>query len=42
VGPLVAEQYASKKAFVRRNSDGERVIIDPDITVQTIFNRYYW
>ncbi|KAI0118721.1 POT peptide transporter [Nemania sp. FL0031] len=42
VGPLVAEQYAGRKAFVRKNSDGERVIVDPDITVQTIFNRYYW
>ncbi|KAJ8125713.1 hypothetical protein O1611_g7927 [Lasiodiplodia mahajangana] len=42
VGPLVAEQYAGRKAFVRKNADGERVIVDPDITVQTIFNRYYW
>ncbi|KAI0388510.1 POT peptide transporter [Xylariaceae sp. FL0594] len=42
VGPLVAEQYAGRKAFVRETKDGERVIVDPDITVQTIFNRYYW
>jgi len=42
VGPLVAEQYASKKAYVNTSSDGRRVIIDPDITVQTIFSRYYW
>ncbi|KAI0145504.1 POT peptide transporter [Xylariaceae sp. FL1272] len=42
VGPLVAEQYAGKKALVRTTDDGERVIVDPDITVQTIFNRYYW
>ncbi|KAI8626837.1 POT peptide transporter [Xylariaceae sp. FL1651] len=42
VGPLVAEQYANKKAYVRTTANGERVIVDPDITVQTIFNRYYW
>jgi POT family proton-dependent oligopeptide transporter len=42
VGPLVAEQYVNKKARVSVDSDGRRVIIDPDITVQTIFSRYYW
>ncbi|KAI1267890.1 POT peptide transporter [Xylariaceae sp. FL1019] len=42
VGPLVAEQYEGKKALVHTKDDGERVIVDPDITIQTIFNRYYW
>ncbi|KAK3309421.1 putative oligopeptide transporter [Chaetomium strumarium] len=42
VGPLVAEQYVNKKARVSVDSDGRRVIIDPDITIQTIFSRYYW
>ncbi|POS69335.1 POT family protein [Diaporthe helianthi] len=42
VGPLVAEQYVTKEPRLSIDSQGHQVIIDPDITVQTIFSRYYW
>lgn len=42
VGPLVAKQYVNKKPRVSTGSNGLRVIVDPDVTIQTIFSRYYW
>ncbi|KXJ88078.1 H+/oligopeptide symporter [Microdochium bolleyi] len=42
VGPLIAEQYGSKQPQIGKSAGGQRVILDPDITVQTIFSRYYW
>jgi POT family proton-dependent oligopeptide transporter len=34
VSPLIAEQFTGTKAFVRTLSGGERVIVDPGITIQ--------
>ncbi|KAB8069536.1 POT family-domain-containing protein [Aspergillus leporis] len=42
VGPLVADQYTGKKPVIKITSDNRRVILDPDVTVQTIYSRYYW
>lgn len=42
VSPLVAEQYRSKTPFVRTLKSGERVIVTPQATYQTIFNMFYW
>ncbi|KAB8217124.1 POT family-domain-containing protein [Aspergillus novoparasiticus] len=42
VGPLVADQYTGKKPVVKITADNRRVILDPDVTVQTIYSRYYW
>ncbi|KAG0169667.1 peptide transporter ptr2 [Apophysomyces sp. BC1034] len=42
VSPLVAEQYRSKKPFVRTLKDGSRVIVTPQATYQKLFNMFYW
>ncbi|OGM44702.1 oligopeptide transporter [Aspergillus bombycis] len=42
VGPLVADQYTGKKPVIKIMSDNRRVILDPDVTVQIIYSRYYW
>lgn len=42
VSPLVAEQYKSKKPFVRTLKNGQRVIVTPQATYQKIFNMFYW
>ncbi|KAJ5761741.1 uncharacterized protein N7511_005123 [Penicillium nucicola] len=42
VAPLIADQYARKSPRVRTLAGGEKVRVDPDLTVQTIYSRYYW
>ncbi|KAF7722241.1 peptide transporter ptr2 [Apophysomyces ossiformis] len=42
VSPLVAEQYRTKKPFVRTLKDGTRVIVTPQATYQKLFNMFYW
>ncbi|KAI1315415.1 peptide transporter ptr2 [Mortierella claussenii] len=42
VSPMVAEQYQGTKATVRTLKSGEKVIVDPGVTVQSIFNWFYW
>ncbi|KAG0291381.1 peptide transporter ptr2 [Linnemannia gamsii] len=42
VSPLVAEQYQGTKQTVKVLKSGEKVIVDPDVTVQSIFNWFYW
>ncbi|KAF9091639.1 peptide transporter ptr2 [Mortierella sp. GBA35] len=42
VSPMVAEQYQGKKQTVKTLPSGEKVIVDPDVTVQSIFNWFYW
>ncbi|EQL01067.1 POT family protein [Ophiocordyceps sinensis CO18] len=39
VGPLIADQYSGKSRRLKTLKSGERVILDPDITIQSIFNR---
>ncbi|GAM40037.1 integral membrane peptide transporter [Talaromyces pinophilus] len=41
VAPLIADQYTRKKMAVKTNKDGERVIIDPAVTVQRIYMIFY-
>jgi POT family proton-dependent oligopeptide transporter len=41
VSPLVAEQLTSKKQVIRTLKSGERVIVDPNITIQRIYTTYY-
>lgn len=41
VSPLIAEQYRATKPFIRITSRGERVIVDPEITVQRIYMIFY-
>ncbi|KAF1923903.1 PTR2-domain-containing protein [Didymella exigua CBS 183.55] len=43
ISPLVAEQYehSHPKAFLRTEPNGERVIVDPGITISRVYMRYY-
>ncbi|KAF7183627.1 hypothetical protein CNMCM7691_003906 [Aspergillus felis] len=42
VAPLIAEQYARKPLRTKTLASGEKVIVDPNVTIQTIYGRYYW
>ncbi|KAF3031585.1 hypothetical protein E8E11_000709 [Didymella keratinophila] len=43
ISPLVAEQYeqSHSRAFIRTEPSGERVIVDPGITISRVYMRYY-
>jgi POT family proton-dependent oligopeptide transporter len=43
ISPLVAEQYEAShpRAYLRTEPNGERVIVDPGITISRIYMRYY-
>ncbi|KAL4894259.1 POT family-domain-containing protein [Aspergillus ambiguus] len=42
VTPFCAEQYQKTHAFVKTLKSGERVIVDPDLTVERMFMWFYW
>ena len=37
ISPLVAEQYKRTKLFIRTESSGERVVVDPALTTSRIY-----
>jgi POT family proton-dependent oligopeptide transporter len=41
ISPLVAEQYKRTKLFVKTTSSGERVIVDPALTVSRVYMYFY-
>ncbi|KAI9724732.1 MAG: hypothetical protein M1812_000007 [Candelaria pacifica] len=41
VGPLIAEQYRGTKDTIKTIKSGERVIVDPAITIQRIYMIFY-
>ncbi|GAA6000675.1 hypothetical protein JCM10207_004604 [Rhodosporidiobolus poonsookiae] len=41
ISPLVAEQVASHRMFVKTTKKGERVIVDPAATAARMYNWYY-
>ncbi|RHZ83474.1 hypothetical protein Glove_92g42 [Diversispora epigaea] len=41
VSPLSADQYAKTQSFIKILKSGERVIVDPQITLQSIFHYFY-
>ncbi|TFK71960.1 peptide transporter PTR2A [Pluteus cervinus] len=41
ISPLVAEQYKRTKLFIQTTSSGERVIVDPAMTVTRIYMYFY-
>ncbi|CAF1071373.1 unnamed protein product [Rotaria sp. Silwood1] len=41
VSPLMAEQYSRKKAIITV-INGQKKIIDPSVTTQSMFNWFYW
>ncbi|KAE8140245.1 PTR2-domain-containing protein [Aspergillus pseudotamarii] len=42
VTPFCAEQYKRGSAFVKTLKSGERVVIDPELTVERMFMWFYW
>ncbi|KAI9812581.1 MAG: peptide transporter ptr2 [Pycnora praestabilis] len=41
VSPLIAEQYRGTKMTIRTEKNGERVIVDPGVTIQRIYMIFY-
>ncbi|CAG8640176.1 4190_t:CDS:2 [Ambispora leptoticha] len=41
VSSMVAEQYPQKKSYLKTLEKGEKVVIDPKLTVQSIFHWFY-
>jgi POT family proton-dependent oligopeptide transporter len=41
ISPLIAEQYRRRKLFVVTTKDGERVIVDPAMTISRVYMYFY-
>ncbi len=41
VSPLVADQYTRTKPYIKELKGGKKVIVDPKITIQSIFHWFY-
>ncbi|KXN81955.1 putative peptide transporter ptr2 [Leucoagaricus sp. SymC.cos] len=41
ISPLIAEQYRRRKAFVVTTKQGERVIVDPVMTISRVYMYFY-
>ncbi|KAK2806130.1 hypothetical protein FQN51_008084 [Onygenales sp. PD_10] len=41
VAPLIADQYTRKKMAIKTTAKGERVVIDPALTIQRIYMIFY-
>ncbi|KAB8205646.1 POT family-domain-containing protein [Aspergillus parasiticus] len=41
ISPLIAEQYREEYPYIKTLASGERVIVDPAITIQRIYLYYY-
>ncbi|KAJ5062757.1 POT family-domain-containing protein [Bipolaris maydis] len=42
VTPMCAEQYEPDVAYTKQLATGEWVIVDPELTVERMFNWFYW
>ena len=42
VSPLIAEQYTRSKPALKTLPSGEKVVIDPNVTIQSLYNIFYW
>ena len=42
MAPFMAEQYLQKTESLETGENGGRVIIDPKLTIQTIFRVNFW
>jgi POT family proton-dependent oligopeptide transporter len=42
VTPMCAEQYQNAELVLKTIKSGERVIVDPELTVQRLFMWFYW
>ncbi|EEQ89342.1 hypothetical protein RJZ56_005474 [Blastomyces dermatitidis] len=41
ISPLIAEQYTEEYMFIKTTKKGERVIVDPAVTVSRIYHYFY-
>lgn len=41
ISPLIAEQVTQKRRFVKVTKKGERVIVDPAVTIQSLYMYFY-
>jgi POT family proton-dependent oligopeptide transporter len=39
---LAADQYTETEIYVRTNKHGKKVVEDRELTIQYIYNVYYW
>ncbi|CAO1636485.1 unnamed protein product [Parajaminaea phylloscopi] len=42
ISPLIADQMTNRKAWIKTLPSGERVIVDPNATMQRLYNIFYW
>lgn len=42
VSPLIAEQYTETKFRIKTLKSGEVVIVSPTVTIQSLYNIFYW
>ena len=42
IAPLIADQCTVKKQFIKTLPSGERVIVDPAVTIERMLLYYYW
>jgi len=42
VSALIVEQYTNTKRYIKTLKNGERVIVDPTITIQRMYTWFYW
>jgi proton-dependent oligopeptide transporter, POT family len=42
VSALIVEQYQNTKRYIKVQKNGQRVIVDPTVTVQRMYTWFYW
>ena len=42
VSALIVEQYQNTKKYIKVTKSGERVIVDPTVTIQRMYTWFYW
>jgi POT family proton-dependent oligopeptide transporter len=42
VSALIVEQYTNTKRYIKVLKNGERVIVDPTVTIQRMYTWFYW
>lgn len=42
IAPLLADQVENRKIFVRTEPNGDRVLVDPNITIARLYSMFYF
>jgi POT family proton-dependent oligopeptide transporter len=42
VSPLIAKQYTKTRPFLKTLKTSERVIVNPAVTIQSLYNIFHW